>query len=146
MLEDAEWAEQVLDSNNTQFTRRAYVRNLFAMMEGCIWALKEIVLLAHPAGGRRKFLAKGEYELLSDTSYELKSNGDVKEQVKYLRLPENIRFTFRVLEKYFEGSYNLEVGGRGWQAFLAAQAVRNRITHPKTCEDFSISDIEIEQC
>lgn len=146
MLEDAGWAERLLDGDNTQFTRRAYVRNVFAMMEGCIWALKEAVLRAPTAGGRPKIFARGEYELLSDTSYDLKANGEVKEQVKYLRLPENVRFTFRVLGKYFGGTYDLGVGGKGWQAFLTAQAVRNRITHPKTCQEFQVSDAEIEQC
>ena len=146
MLDDAHWAEQLLSSSDNQFTRRAYVRNVFAMMEGCIWALKETVLLAKPAGGYPKILARGEYELLSDTSYDLKANGEVKEQMKYLRLPENVRFTFRVIGKYFGGTYDLAVGGKGWQAFLSAQAVRNRITHPKTSKEFEISDSEIEQC
>ena len=58
MLEDAGWAERLLDGDNTQFTRRAYVRNVFAMMEGCIWALKETVLRAPTAGGAPEDLCK----------------------------------------------------------------------------------------
>ena len=146
MIEDAHWAEQTLDVDDSQFTRRAYVRNLFAMIEGCIWALKETVLRAPVQEGRTKRLLPGEYELLSDKSYELKSNGQVREQTKYLRLPENVRFTFAVLSKYFGTECNLGVGTSSWSDFLAAQEIRNRITHPKTTAEFSISDEEITTC
>ncbi|WP_146097998.1 hypothetical protein [Xanthomonas arboricola] len=146
ILDDAHWAEELLDCGDTQFTRRAYVRNVFAMIEGCIWALKETVLLAHTVDGRKKLFARGEYELLSDTSFDLKVNGEIKEQTKYLRLPENVRFTFRILKKYFGGTYNIASDSKSWQAFLAAQNVRNRITHPKTSEEFEVSDAELEQC
>jgi hypothetical protein len=146
MLEDAHWAEQALDKEDNQFTRRAYIRNVFAMIEGSIWVLKQTVLHAPVSEGRIKKLSPAEYALLSDKTYELKSNGQTKEQTKYLKLPENFRFAFGVLTKYFGTEFNLGVGTVAWDNFLAAQEIRNRITHPKTVAEFEVSDSEIATC
>nr|CAS03029.1 putative integron gene cassette protein [uncultured bacterium] len=99
---------------------------------------------------RKKESLRDSYQVSThcspDKSYELKSNGQVKEQTKYLRLPENIRFTFAVLSKYFKIDFSLGIGTSNWDKFLAAQEIRNRITHPKTSAEFSISDEEIAIC
>lgn len=146
MIEDAHWAEEALDKEDNQFTRRAYIRSLFAMIEGSIWVLKQIVLHAPVQEGHVKRLSVAEYALLSDRTYDLKSNGQPKEQTKYLKLPDNIRFTFGVLEKYFKADFELGIGKVAWDNFLEAQAIRNRITHPKTSEEFEVSDSEIATC
>lgn len=36
MIKDAHWAEEALEKEDNQFTRRAYIRNVFAMIEGSI--------------------------------------------------------------------------------------------------------------
>ncbi|WP_219033282.1 hypothetical protein [Shewanella algae] len=146
MLDDAHWAENALDADDNQFTRRAYIRSLFALIEGSIWVLKQTVLLAPVKQGNVKRLTAAEYALLSDKTFDLKSNGQPKEQTKFLKLPENIRFTFSVVEKYFGMKIDLEVGKEPWNKFLEAQQVRNRITHPKTPSDFVVSDSEITAC
>jgi hypothetical protein len=110
LLEDARWAEQALDKEDNQFTRRAYIRSFFAMIEGSIWVLKQTVLHASVPKGKITRLSPAEYALLSDKTYELKSNGQIKEQTKYLKLSENCRFTFDVLAKYFGAEFNLGVG------------------------------------
>ena len=43
MLEDAHWAENALEIEDNQFTRRAYIRSLFAQIEGSIWVMKQTV-------------------------------------------------------------------------------------------------------
>jgi hypothetical protein len=146
MLEDARWAEEALNKDDNQFTRRAYIRNVFSMIEGSIWVLKQIVLHAPVERGKIKRLSAAEYALLSDKTYELKSNGETKELVKHLKLPENVRFTFNVLFKYFNAEIDLGVGTLTWSNFLAAQSIRNRIAHPKNPEAFIISDDEIVIC
>ena len=146
ILEDAQWAEEALDKEDNQFTRRAYVRNIFSMIEGSIWVLKQVVLHAPVENGKIKRLSVAEYALLDDKTYELKSNGEPKELVKHLKLPENVRFTFNILFKYFNAEIDLGVGTLTWSNFLAAQSIRNRIAHPKTPEAFIISDDEIAIC
>ncbi|WP_420628753.1 hypothetical protein [Candidatus Leptofilum sp.] len=146
MLEDAHWAEEALDKEDSQFTRRAYVRSLFAMIEGSIWVLKQTVLHAPMPEGQVQILSPAEYALLSDKTYNLRSNGQPKEQTKYLKLPDNLRFTFSVLEKFLKTDFDLGVGTVAWDNFLEAQAIRNRITHPKIPEDFEVLDGEIATC
>ena len=146
MLEDAQWAEEALEKEDNQFTRRAYIRSLFAMIEGSIWVLKQTVLHTPVPEGQIRTLSAAEYALLSDKTYNLKSNGQPKEQTKYLKLPDNFRFTFSVLGKFLDTSFDLGVGTVAWSNFLEAQAIRNRITHPKIPEDFEVSDDEIATC
>lgn len=146
MIEDAHWTEEALDKEDNQFTRRAYIRSIFAMIEGSVWVLKQIVLHAPVQEGHVKRLSAAEYALLSDKTYELKSNGQPKEQTKYLKLPDNFRFTFNVLKKYFKADLDLGIGTVAWNNFLEAQKIRNRITHPKTSEEFEVSNSEIAVC
>lgn len=146
ILEDALWAESALNSEDNKFTRRAYIRSLFSMIEGTVWILKQTVLHAPVRDGKPKRLSPAEYALLSDKTYDLTSSGEPKEQTKFLKLPENVRFTFNILSKYFGIKFDLGVGSTNWNFFLEAQKIRNRIAHPKTPEEFNISDDEIQTC
>ena len=146
LVEDSEWAEKILDKEDNQFTRRAYIRSLFSMIEGSIWVFKQTLLHTGIHEGHLKNLSIAEYALLSEITYDLKSNGRPKEQTKYLKLPENIRFTFDAIGKYFKIDFDLGVDNSGWNNFLEAQKIRNRITHPKSLESFTISDDELEIC
>jgi hypothetical protein len=146
MLEDAHWAEKALDDDDNQFTRRAYIRNIFSLIEGSIWVLKQTVLFAPVQNGGEKKLTVAEYALLSDKTFDLKSNGQPKEQTKFLKLPDNVKFTFTILEKYFNTEFNLGIGTIEWENFLTAQSIRNRIAHPKTSSQFEVTDEEIAIC
>ncbi|MEO8491848.1 hypothetical protein [Pseudomonas sp.] len=146
MLEDALWAEKALESNDSQPTRRAYIRSVFAVIEGTVWILKQALLSAAAGPENHHSLRRGEYELLSDKSYELKNNGEIREQIKFLKLQDNIRFTYKMIERYTGTKFNLEINTRDWDNFVNAINVRNRITHPKTAAEFSISDNELIFC
>jgi 1,2-phenylacetyl-CoA epoxidase PaaB subunit len=63
MLEDVRWAEEALEREDNQFTRRAYVRSLFALIEGSIWVLKQTVLYAPTSNGKEKRISAAEYAL-----------------------------------------------------------------------------------
>ena len=81
MLEDGKWAEGALEKDDNQFTRRAYVRSMFSIIEGPIWVLKQTILQATVPKGRIVKMSVAEYSLLSDRSYDLKSNGIIQEKV-----------------------------------------------------------------
>ena len=146
MLEDGKWAEGALEKDDNQFTRRAYVRSMFSIIEGSIWVLKQTILQATVPKGRIVKMSVAEYSLLSDRSYDLKSNGIIQEKVKYLKLPDNLVFTFGLLAKYFGAEFNLGIGEVEWENFRKAQVIRDRITHPKAPAEFNISDAEIAIC
>ena len=144
LLDDAHMAETLLDAEGSQFHRRAYVRSVFAMIEGTIWVLKQVILEAPTVSGAPKRLSIGECAMLADCGFDLTSSGEVRTQVKFVRLPENLRFTFRMMSKCFGIVLDLKVGTDSWNNLLKSQAIRNRITHPKTTEDYKIDDDEIQ--
>src|SRR5688572_30645255 len=145
LLDDAEAAETYLDQADSQFARRAYIRSIFASLEGIVWLLKQVCLKVPNISGPRR-LDPVEYALLQDLSYDLKNNGEISVQTKFLRLSDNVRFTFRVFNRLFKANVDLGVSGASWPAFLRALDVRHRITHPKKVEELDITDEEIKLC
>jgi hypothetical protein len=142
LIEDVEWAKSILINQDNQNARRAYIRSLFAFIEGSVWILKQIVV---SVVAKTERVTPAELALLTDKSFELKNNGDVQESSKYLRLPDNIKFTFKTLDKYFKNG-NLDINEKDWSNFQVCLKVRNRITHPKSIEDFEVSKSEILSC
>jgi len=144
LLEDAHAAETHLEQQDSQFARRAYIRSVFAAVEGIVWLLKRVCLKL--AGAAKAKLDLGEYSLLQDQTYELKQNGELNVQTKFLRLPDNLRFTFRVFNRSFAANVDLGVGAASWDHFLEALAIRHRITHPKEVDQLDVTDAEIARC
>lgn len=145
LIEDAAEAEALLAEKDSQFFRRAYIRSVFASIEGITWLIKQVCLKAQsPKGPRRISLA--EYALLSDQTYELKNNGEPSVQTKFLKLADNLRFTAKVVARLFGITLELGVGTITWEKFVKAISVRNRITHPKAAEEMTISDEDISLC
>ncbi len=145
LLEDAAEAERLLEEQDTQFFRRAYIRSLFSSTEGIIWLMKQTCLKANPVVGMRK-IAIADYAILADESYDLKNNGETSVQTKFLKLPDNLRFTVKTVNRLFGAQLDLGVGTTKWENFKKAIEVRNRITHPRNTSEVDISDDEIEMC
>jgi hypothetical protein len=146
VLHDAHQAEIYLDENpDSQFARRTYIRSTFAAIEGCIWILKMVCLNSKPINGIRT-MSVAEFALLKEESYELKNNGEVSTSPKFLKLADNVKFTFKAINKGFKAEIDLEVGGAKWNYFLQAITIRNRITHPKNTKEIDIGENEIELC
>jgi len=144
LLDDAHAAETHLEQNDSQFARRAYVRSVFSSLEGIIWLLKQVCLTLQSASSSR--IDPAEFALLQDQSYDLKNNGETSVQTKFLRTSDNLRFTFRVVNRLFGGHIDLGVGAEPWDAFLGALAIRHRITHPKKVDELTIADQELQVC
>jgi hypothetical protein len=145
LLQDAQSAEDLLSNGDTQFARRAYVRCLFAFIEGAVWILKYACRNGKTPKGVLP-VSPGEYALLGDVSYELKSSGELSEQPKFLRLQENVKFCAVLFNRLFGSKIDLKVGSGDWQKFITAIGIRNRITHPKHLSDFDITDEELKIC
>ena len=146
ILEDASEAELFLEANpESQFARRTYIRSIFSSIEGTIWILKDVCLNTKTIDGKRK-ISLAEYAILKEISFELKNNGEIKTSTKFLKLTDNIKFTFSLLNKLFNLEIDLDVGSKNWSYFLETIEIRNRITHPKKPTSFIIEDSEILKC
>lgn len=145
LLQDTKTAEELLAQTPTQFFRRAYIRSSFAYIEGTVWILKRTCLGAAAGIGHGVF-SPAEYALLSDESYELSNSGAPMAQTKYLRLADNVKFTNKMLTKFFGSNLQVEYSKKSWNNFRTAVDFRNRITHPKSVQDYTVSDTELEVC
>lgn len=143
LLEDATAAEAYLGQQDSQFARRAYIRSVFAYVEGTVWLIKQTCLRA-VRESKGPGLSLPEQALLADVVYDLKSTGEPYEQQKFLRLPDNLRFAVRVVNRLCHSAVDLEVGTVGWDRFLKALETRHRITHPKDAAGIDVADEEVK--
>ncbi len=139
--EDAGMAEDTIDANDTQYNRRVFVRALFAMIEGTVFFIKQTTFSTSASGVGR--LRIDEATILQDSTVELSSNGKPKLKTKFIRLEDNLRFTVRMLNKVYNLELDLKVGSEQWEKFKKAISIRNKITHPKSIDDFNIDDSDL---
>jgi hypothetical protein len=119
--------------------RRAFVRSVFAMVEGLTFATKQTILTDYET-----HLRPSEIALIKEETFELDDNGRPKARPLFLQLPRNVRFMFDLLVRFRGIPLQLQIGGRGWQSFLAAIQVRNRLMHPKQNGDLTVTDAELQ--
>jgi hypothetical protein len=141
-LSDAEVSEKELKKDDSQFHRRAFVRSLFAMIEGTIHVIKFVSL--HAASIRPKMFSLGEFTLLKEQSYSINGKGEAYAQKKFVRTEDNLKFVVRCLNRFVPRQVDLAVGGEDWNNFCEAIKIRNRITHPRAAADLHVSDEETE--
>jgi len=139
--DDVGLAETEMDRNDTPYHRRNFVRALFAMIEGSIYVIKQTVLVA---GFSEKKLSLAEIALLKEETFELDNKGNIRSQIKFLRVADNLRFTARSAARVFNCELDLGVGTQNWANFRELIKIRNRVTHPKNSDDYEISRDEAE--
>jgi hypothetical protein len=111
-------AQEYLIKEDNPFRRRNLIRTFFALVEGSIFGLKQIALNTELS------LSEGEISLLEEKSYELRDNGKVKANTKYLKLLPNFRFAVQTFARAFCPSYQLKVDNQGWECFRKAFDIR----------------------
>jgi len=130
-----------LQGTDVQCSRRIYARSVFALIESLTENLKHIALSSNKLTGRKPSAA--EISLLKEETYALTESGELYKDPKYIDLPRNIRFTYRVCARLFNSEYKLEVN-EGWSVFMHAFDIFNRINHPKSVGDLQISDADLD--
>jgi len=147
LLDDAFESENMLIKNkDSQFIRRIYIRSVFAYIEGSIWVLKQVCLKAKSVKGKNRKINIPEFAILTEQTYDLQNNGNIKVKTKIINLLDSIQFTFKTINKLFKGEIDYGIGGSSWNKLIKAKNIRNRITHPKTESDMIVSDEEIVIC
>jgi hypothetical protein len=139
--DDLERAKNDLTTNDDSYSRRNYIRVLFASIELGIYLLNRTVLVAATGGSGP--LTFADLVMLREQTFNLDESGQVRIRDKFLRLADNLRFTVRCVEKGFGLSLNFDAAGTHWDDFKHATKVRNRITHPKSHQDLQVTDQEI---
>ncbi|MFN7996329.1 MAG: hypothetical protein U0Q18_22140 [Bryobacteraceae bacterium] len=143
-LEDVyQAAREVANDGNNQFYRRAFVRALFAFIEADVWGRKSVALYFRD----KAHLTDLEVAAASEHTPDLDEKGRVIGKSPRLQLKPNVLFSFQVFARAFEvRDFHLATNDHGWQAFRTAIAIRNRLMHPKSRDDLSISDDDLQTC
>lgn len=134
-------AKSRLDICDTPTHRRELIRSTFSAIEGLHWQLKRDVLRHAEVVTR---LTAHEYAALMEETYAVDDKGVVRSQPKYLPLPTAIRLVVSIVQRY-RPEYKLDYQHVGWSNLRTAVEVRNRLVHPKSLNDLSVSDKEVSQ-
>lgn len=135
------WVKQFELGNRDQLARRSFVRSVFALIEGIVFCLKQVTL--ETATTKAATLSPQEIALLREESAELQENGELASRPAFLRLKPNLRFSFRKFAEIYKAQYRLDVSQAGWEKLGPGIRIRDRLMHPKTPQDISVSDDEL---
>jgi len=118
-LYDALWGdialcEAMLQGEDIQPIRRQLVRAAFALVEAFTFYLKRLALSASKDAPEE--LHRAVRAMLSDESYEVRSDGRVS--VRNARIPTlaNIRLSLNAVAVYVAPGYEPQWGDAGWEA------------------------------
>ena len=141
LVGDVVAAKSRLDELDTQTHRRELVRTTFSAIEGLHWQLKRDVLRHAEVVTS---LSAHEYAALLEEAYSVDEKGTVRSHPRFLPLPTAIRLVVTIVRRY-RPEYAIDFQHVGWSNLRASVEVRNRLVHPKSLAELSVSDLEITQ-
>ena len=124
----------VADSQNEtkfdelQLIARAFIRALFAHVEGVTHVMRQVVLWA---------CDRGEKDIDGSVQSELRNQRP--------RTKEGLVLAFEQFPKLFRSSFTLDKTNEGWNCFCQSIKIRDSITHPKAIMDFKMSGDAIRE-
>ena len=140
--EDVNNCHMNLQTEDSQFWRRVYIRTCFSGIEAEIYAFKQIALEQHEKQGG--LFNEGELALLNEHSYDVSDKGEAHTQQKFIQLTKNIKFAFKAFARSWSITYEFPAD-QGWTSFVAAVKIRNRLTHPKNHDDLTVSSEDLRE-
>lgn len=135
---DTAQVERSLETQDTPYGRRQYVRTVFAMIEGMVFATKQLASSLPETA-----IDPSEAAMLRGVTYDLDDKGNAVERTARLTLEREIKFAFRTYARCVGLTYEINASGKGWQALIGAKQVRDRLMHPKRADDLKVSDAEL---
>ena len=139
LISDLHACRDQLESRPTQCHRRSLARAIFALVDGQLFMLKQHVLKFSKYDGWT--LDEEDEELLSE---QRKPQNNGKIAPRFLPTIRNLEYAIDSYSLLSWAKYKLDKTTRGWEAFIRAMAIRNRITHPKNWRSLDITDSELE--
>jgi hypothetical protein len=135
---DMESAIAYSAAHSTPFAHRTIVRTFFSLVEGLAFQLRQVTVASlEPYPDR---LTTAELALLREERYFLNNKGEPEAGENFQRFLPNILFTLRCYGKNHGASFAPDTSNHGWQAMQHAVGVRNRITHPKSVADLTLTE------
>lgn len=139
--QDCDEYYKAIQANDSQIYRRAYVRSVFAFIEGVMHSTRAATSHLGMLFGK---LTLQEMIVLDGLVLEIGDKGEIKTRTHYPDFKNNLKFTYRTFGRSVGSSFTLNLSGKGWQSLVASVSVRNRLMHPKEIADLFISDQEVK--
>ena len=129
--------ELVKDAPESEFLGRLKIKTAFGCIEADISHLKASALLF--SKDPEKDFTKSDYLALQDLEEYIKKDGTAEKRNARIGMKDNLKLALRCFTTAVGIPYQLDFGGSGASAFLRAIDIRNRIIHPKSASDWTIS-------
>ena len=136
---DVDKAHDGLEDDPTEYHRRQYIRAVFAQLEGSTFSIKQLALTEDSSS-----LSNAEIALLRGEQYRLNDAGEARVSAAFLTLASDMKFAFRTYAKSVGLNYELPLTEPGWSALVRAKKVRDRLMHPRSANDLSVTDEELQ--
>lgn len=129
-----------LRGKNKQLMCRVAYLAFFSYAEATVFCLKKQILLLRKYEG---WEVKGEerWFLTEKKEFATKTGLNVSRPF-HIPLPKNITYTFDEYAFMHWSEYHIDTSEAGWSSFGKALSVRNRVAHPKSPQDLTITGEE----
>ena len=131
-------------STDDQYHRRAYVRSVFAYVEGTLSGTDRFLLDSIELGAANALgwsLTPDEVQKLSDNLQLPRGDG---KRPRFLMIEPHVKLIVTIGERLF-GGVQMGLEGPEWSNFQDGVRTRNRTMHPKRSADLSLSSEEIQR-
>lgn len=142
LVDDVIEASKTCEQREDEFSKRSYVRTVFAFVEGIIQVMKSSAILFDELNNP-PLLNADEVALLKEKESRITNAGEVKSMKSKISLLPNLQFALRTYARVIGHAVDLDKSSSGWQSLVKAVNIRDRLTHPKTLEDLHISDGDV---
>ncbi|MGA2220501.1 MAG: hypothetical protein ABSH21_01775 [Verrucomicrobiia bacterium] len=140
-IDDGEAAGDGSVTVDYEYHARQLIRSILAYVEGVTFSVKVSAVARCLDSGIE--VSDHERYLAVEIDGQLNDKGEVIERPAKLRLAENVRFAFRLLEKATQGAFRFDPSVEWWASLRGTIAVRDRLTHPRYPQDIDVSGEEI---
>lgn len=136
--------QQERDTNIVDmFWRRAYVRSVFAFIEGVIYRMK--LLAFEDSQYASVNFSSAELAFLIEEDFDVDDHGEIVSKPAKISLTRNLKFAFKAIARANGIGYKLRVDDNRWALFRQAVRVRDRLMHPKQVADLVVPNEELDQ-
>ena len=145
--EDSNRAHIEAGAPGNDYARRNFVRVFLAGVEGLSFVLKTIVLNTHEMVGLT--LSVGEIAKLKEIKLDAVGEDIVCEKCgvrrNFLPLADNFKFAWKMYAKSSFTVAPFPCEGEGYECFRKAISIRDRLMHPKSIDDLTVTDTEMTE-
>jgi hypothetical protein len=142
LAEDVSQAKQRMESAPTDSHRREFVRATCSAIEAQSWQLKMYVIENVLT---KKTASVHDISALKEESYAINDKGKIYVQPKGYSLKVGLRLVYSILKRH-SVPVHIDFDSADWKNIDDAVKIRNRVMHPKSMADISVSEADAECC